>query len=67
MGNADVERVFRMRRNPKVRGSAGHVLAGGPCIHPIEPLGYEHFIDLRKVLDLPAEKAIGFENNRRGS
>lgn len=61
MGNADVERVYPMHRNIKARGSAGHVLAGGPGIHPIDLLGYEHFVHLTGQAHLVLSDSEGIE------
>lgn len=42
----DVELVFPVHKNPRVRAIARDVLEGEPRIHLIEPLDYEHFVYL---------------------
>ncbi|HHY60095.1 MAG TPA: UDP-N-acetylglucosamine 2-epimerase (non-hydrolyzing) [Clostridia bacterium] len=42
----DVELVFPVHKNPKVRTLAQEVLEGEPRIHLIEPLDYEQFVYL---------------------
>lgn len=42
----DVELVFPVHKNPRVRSIARDVLEGEPRVHLIEPLDYEHFVYL---------------------
>jgi UDP-N-acetylglucosamine 2-epimerase (non-hydrolysing) len=44
--NPDVEVVYPMHLNPKVREPVGRILAGQPRIHLLEPLRYEQFAHL---------------------
>ena len=43
---ADVEVVYPVHMNPKVRETAGKVLAGMDRVHLIEPLQYQPFVNL---------------------
>ena len=42
----DVEVVYPVHMNPKVREIANHVLGGLPRVHLIEPLAYQPFVNL---------------------
>ena len=44
--NANVEIVYPVHMNPNVRGPVGHILAGHPRIHLLEPMRYEQFVHL---------------------
>jgi UDP-N-acetylglucosamine 2-epimerase (non-hydrolysing) len=44
--NPDVEIVYPVHLNPKVREPVGRILAGQPRIHLLEPLRYEQFAHL---------------------
>lgn len=44
--NPDVDMVYPVHMNPRVREAVGEVLTGHPRIHLIEPLGYEPFCHL---------------------
>jgi UDP-N-acetylglucosamine 2-epimerase (non-hydrolysing) len=44
--NPDVEVVYPVHLNPKVREPVGRILAGQPRIHLLEPLRYEQFAHL---------------------
>lgn len=48
----DVEIVFPLHPNPKVRGAMLDRLSGHPSIHLIEPLDYPSFVDLMAISDL---------------
>lgn len=45
---SDVEVVYPMHMNPKVREIAGEILTGAGNVHLIEPLEYQPFVNLMK-------------------
>ncbi|MGI6706298.1 MAG: non-hydrolyzing UDP-N-acetylglucosamine 2-epimerase [Clostridia bacterium] len=44
--NADIEFIFSMHKNPKVRRMAYEILGNAPRVHLIEPLDYKPFVNL---------------------
>lgn len=57
----DVEVIFPMHLNPKVREIANKVLGGNDRIHLIEPLDYEPFTNLQAKVDLVVTDSGGLQ------
>jgi len=50
--NPDIEVIFPVHMNPKVRDLAEKYFANAPFVHRIEPLDYEPFANLQAKVDL---------------
>lgn len=57
----DVEVVFPMHLNPKVREIAKAIMGGNSCIHLIEPLEYEPFTNLMSKCHLVVTDSGGLQ------
>lgn len=57
----DVEIVFPMHLNPKVREIANKILGNNPRVHLIEPLDYEPFTNLMAKVDLVVTDSGGLQ------
>ena len=57
----DVELVFPVHLNPKVRSIAGGILGNNPRVHLIEPLDYEPFTNLMNKVHIVVTDSGGLQ------